>query len=41
MQGVVQLGHSVLNDALSLRDRSLQQGELLLQQLLLQLHLTS
>ena len=41
VQGVIQFGHSILDDALSLRDRSLQQRELLLQQLLLQLLLTA
>ena len=41
VQRVVQLGHGVLDDGLRLGQRALQQGELLLQELLLQLLLTA
>lgn len=37
MEGIVQLSHSILDDALGLGDGALQQSKLLLQQLLLQL----
>lgn len=37
VQGIIQLGHSILNDVLGLGHGALQQQELLLQQLLLKL----
>lgn len=37
MEGIIQLGNSILDDALSLCDGALQQRKLLIQKLLLQL----